>query len=200
MNTIYTIGHSTQTTEEFIDKLKLHNINCVVDVRSVPYSQYASQFDRENISRELKANDIAYIYMGKEFGARRENTKLYDAEGKLDFEKAAEDSDFKKGESRLKEGLSKDFKIALMCTEKNPIDCHRCILVARNIQDDLGVEVANILDNGELVKQDEIEQTLLEMYFPQREQISLFEENNKSDKELIKEAYRKHSKNIAYQI
>ena len=122
--TIYTIGHSTQSVEDFINLLKLHNINCVVDVRSTPYSQYASQFNERDIKYALKQVGIQYIYMGKEFGARRDNKNLYDSSGKLDFEKTITDEAFISGINRIREGLEKGYTIAFMCTEKEPQDCH----------------------------------------------------------------------------
>lgn len=198
--TIYTIGHSTQTVDEFIGRLRMNNIDCVVDVRSTPYSQYASQFNERDIKNALKNNGIQYIYMGKEFGARRENPDLYDEHGRLDFEKTIKDIDFIEGIKRIEKGLHNGFSIAFMCTEKDPQDCHRCILVARAVQDKLEAEVENILIDGSLRKQSEIEQDLIEKYFPNRSQISLFESDNMTEEEYIKEAYRRKGKEIAYQL
>lgn len=199
-STIYTIGHSTQTVDEFINRLQMNNVNCVVDVRSTPYSQYASQFNERDIKFALRDNGIQYIYMGKEFGARRDNPELYDKQGKLDFEKTASDSDFIEGIKRIKHGLEGGFSIAFMCTEKDPMDCHRCILVARAIQDTLEVEVENILIDGSLKNQSEIEQELIEKYFPNRGQISLFDTDNMTEDEYIEEAYKRRGKEIAYKM
>lgn len=84
---IYTIGHSNQSMEDFISLLKKYDVNCVVDVRSNPFSKYALQFNKRELQFELKREDIVYIWMGKEFGARREEKSLYDPDGRLDFNK-----------------------------------------------------------------------------------------------------------------
>ena len=87
MDEIYTIGHSSYTQEQFLELLLQYQINCIVDVRSIPYSKYASQFNKEEIKRFLKNRSIYYVFMGKELGARREDRNLYTNEGYLDFEK-----------------------------------------------------------------------------------------------------------------
>ena len=199
-DTLFTIGHSTQSVETFINLLLLHSINCVVDVRSTPYSQYASQFNEPDIKAALKKAGIQYINMGKEFGARRDNPKLYDTDGKLDFEKVPLDDDFINGVNRIKDGLKKDYNIAFMCTEKDPQDCHRCILVGKTFNDILGIHVENIKINGDLVSQAEIGKLLVERYFPERSQVSLFSADNKTEQEYIEEAYKIRGREIAYQI
>ena len=197
--TIYTIGHSTQTVEKFINLLKLHGINCVVDVRSTPYSQYASQFNQPEIRHELKQAGIDYIHMGKEFGARRDNRALYNSSGKLDFDKTKADGDFLRGIERIKAGIEKGYTIAFMCTEKEPQDCHRCILVGRTFNDIQGINVENIRIDGTLISQNEISKLLLDKYFPDRKQVSLFETDNKTEEEYIREAYQLRGEEIAYQ-
>ena len=197
---LYTIGHSTQSIDDFIERLKKYSIDCVVDVRSTPYSQYASQFNEPEIKYALKEAGIKYIYMGKEFGARRDNRELYDDQGRLDFEKTTSDKDFQKGIVRIKDGIDKGYSIAFMCTEKEPQDCHRCILVGRSFHEMEGIRVENIRIDGSLKSQDEIERELIEKYFPDREQLSLFSTDNKTEHEYLVEAYRLRGKEIAYQM
>lgn len=197
-NTIYTIGHSNHTIESFVNLLKEYDINCIVDVRSTPYSKFHSQFNRENIKSELKKNGIYYIFMGEELGARRSDRSLYTIKGYLDFEKTVKSSKFLKGISRIKEGLSKGFNIALMCTEKNPMECHRNIMIAKYFYDN-GFVVKNILDNGEIVTQEEITKQLVDIYFPNRNQISMLPEEDIQDyDELIKRSYQKRNEEIGY--
>lgn len=197
---LFTIGHSTYDIDYFINLLRRYRINCIVDVRSTPYSKYSNQYNKDLIMNVLKTNKIKYIYMGKEFGARRVSKSLYTREGYVDFERVKDDLDFKMGLERIKNGVNKGYNIAFMCTEKHPEDCHRCILVGRNFKD-LGYEVINIINEEEHKTQEEIEYELLEEYFPERKQISLIEDmnlSNKSDEELIKEAYRLKNKQIGY--
>ena len=162
---LYTIGHSTYDLDYFINLLKHYHINCVVDVRSTPYSKYSSQYNKEFLSEVLKSNNIAYIHMGVEFGARRLSKDVYTKEGYVDFEKVKDDPDFLKGIASIKVGLKKGYRIAFMCTEKKPEECHRCILVGRNFKN-LGYKVLNIINERECKSQEDIEKELLEIYYP----------------------------------
>ena len=200
IDTVYTIGHSTQSFKEFLHRLERYHINCVVDVRSTPYSQYASQFNARDIKHALNNEGIQYIYMGKEFGARRDNPDLYDAQGGLDFAKTAKDSEFIRGVERIENGIASGYTIALMCTEKEPQDCHRCILVARALQDTLKANVENILIDGNLRNQREVEHLLVEKYFPERDQVSFFDTDALTDDEYISKAYEIRGKEIAYHM
>lgn len=199
---IYTVGHSTYNIDYFIKLLRINNINCIIDVRSTPYSKYGPQYNRESLKKSLNEKGIYYIYMGKEFGARRNNRELYTKEGYLDFEKTSIDTDFKDGVYRINQGINKGYRIAFMCTEKDPFDCHRCILVARQFKD-AGLEVKNILPDGSCITQEEIEIRLLNKYFPDRNQVTLFNLVNNdgiSEDKLIKDAYRLRNSEIGYKI
>ena len=200
METIYTIGHSTYDQKYFIAMLKKYNINCIVDVRSTPYSKYAEQYNLENISFALKKEGIKYLYMGKEFGARRSDRSLYDQDGKLDFDKTSESSDFQEGVQRIQNGLKKGFRISFMCTEKNPKDCHRCILVGKAF-DDMGYDIQNITEDGSIISQKEVSRQLADEYVPESNQISFLDVDvPKSYDERVKEAYHIRAKEIAYSI
>jgi len=139
--------------------------------------------------------------MGEEFGARRSDSSLYDIDGLLDFEKVMKSTLFQAGINRVKSGLNKGYNIAFMCTEKDPLDCHRSILVGRAFHDE-NYEVLNIHDDGSLESQKDLEERLLDMYFPNRNQTSIFDilEGRKSKEELVVEAYRLRNKDIAYKI
>ena len=192
---IYTIGHSNYKIEYFIELLKLHNINCIADVRSVPFSKYVPQFNRNELKKELLKYNITYVFMGKELGARRENINLYTG-NLLDFQKVSKDSLFISGIERILNGLKKKFKITLMCSEKDPIDCHRNILVARELSNK-GIKISNIKENGKIETQEQIETRLVNMYFPNHNQINMFSKENEIDN-LINRAYNLRNKEIAY--
>ncbi len=198
MGQLYTIGHSTYPESHFLELLQYYGIQYVLDVRSTPFSKYAPQYNSNNLQDYLKVNGIVYAPMGKYFGARREDRSLYHVDGYLDFE-AVRDSDlFIKGKMNVLKGLEK-YHIALMCTEKDPFDCHRAILVARGFELD-GIDVKHILHDFSYISQEDLNQRLLEKYFPDRGQISLFEEENRSDSDYLKEAYRIRNREIGYRI
>jgi len=200
MNRIYTVGHSTQSIEEFIHLLKKHYINCLIDVRSVPYSKYATQFDKEELKRQLSIEGIYYIHMGEELGARRDEKDVY-LQGMVDFEKVSGCKSFLSGINRVIDGINKNFTIAIMCTEKDPIECHRSILVSRALHN-RNFEVLHILSNGEVQSHSKLEDRLLEQYFPNRNQGSIFDliEGKKTEEELLRESYKLQNEKIGYRV
>lgn len=196
---LFTIGHSNYEINYFINIVKKYKINCIVDVRSIPYSKYSPQYNKENIKKLLKINKINYIYMGKEFGAMRTAKTLYTKEGYVDFEKIKYDKDFKLGINRVKVGVEKGYKIAFMCAEKIPSDCHRCILIGRTFKN-LGYNIINIIDENKYKLQNDIEKELIEIYYPDRNQISLIPEMNLSNEELINNVYKFKNREIGYRL
>ena len=112
MKGLYTIGHSRHTMEYFISLLKKYNINYLLDVRSIPYSSHAEQFNKENIMAALKTAGINYSPMGNYFGARPVEKELYNREGYLDFEKVAKSVRFNKGMDNVILGLHRGNRIA----------------------------------------------------------------------------------------
>lgn len=199
--TLYTIGHSKHTQQYFLKLLRLYKINCIVDVRSTPFSKFCPQFNRDEIKKYLNRYGVYYVEMGDEFGARRKDKELYTNEGYLDFEKTAGSFEFIKGIKRINEGLEKNLNIAFMCTEKDPIDCHRSILVAREFYK-RNYKIINILEDGSNESQEHLEERLLDMYFPNRGQLNFIqpENNSKSIEELIKDAYKLRNKDIGYSL
>jgi len=199
---LFTIGHSTHTQEYFLGLLRQHNIDYVLDVRSSPFSRFASQFNKDVIEDYLKKNNIVYCPMGKFFGARPTDRTLYCAEGYLDFEKTRASELFKKGLDNVMLGLASGHNIALMCTEKDPFDCHRTIMVSRGFELN-GVNVQHIHVDGHLETQDEINIRLLDNLEKKENvdihQISLFEQP-KSEKEWLEDAYRLRNKEIGFNI
>lgn len=200
MGELYTIGHSQHSINYFASLLKKYNIDYLLDVRSTPYSKYAEQYNKENISRYMNFSEIKYSFMGKYFGARPQDKALYNSEGYLDFEKVRESTFFNRGVKNVILGLNQGHKIALMCTEKEPIDCHRAILVARAFELQ-GINAKHILADGSVMTQQQLNEQLLQRYFPDRRQLTLFSyENQKDDQEYLVEAYQIRNREIGYYI
>jgi uncharacterized protein (DUF488 family) len=145
--TVYTIGHSTHQQEHFLALLLRHEITAVCDVRSKPYSRLNPQFNRELLKQTLKSNRIAYVFLGKELGAQSEDTSCY-VGGKVQYDRLAQTELFQQGIQRLKGGML-GHRLAIMCAEKEPLECHRTILVARYLAG-LGIEIQHIHATGEL--------------------------------------------------
>lgn len=190
-NTIYTIGHSNHEIEKFIDLLQKHEIDVVADVRSSPYSRYSSQFNKDILKNALSNHEIKYLYLGSELGARTNDPECY-VSGRVSFEKMRKQAAFQKGIERLLIGMQK-CKIALMCSEKNPIDCHRSILVSRTLKEN-GVTVKHILEDGETIDQVEIENQLMKKF---KIEPDLFDDNRDI---LVCDAYKRQEEDISYVI
>lgn len=198
MGNLYSIGHSTHPVELLLYLLRMYEINYLLDVRSIPYSRYVEEYNRERFSDVLAKNGIKYWYMGKYFGARQEDISLYTQEKYLDFEKVRKSASFQNGIENVLKGL-RDNNIAMMCTEKNPMDCHRAIMVGKGFMD-AGVEVKHILPDGSYLTQSDLERQMLNKYFPEYNQLSLFQEENRSEKYYVEECYRIRNREIGYSI
>lgn len=193
---LFTIGYTHHSHEEFLELLRANKITYLLDVRSTPYSQFTSQFNKDVIADFLKKNGINYNHMGKFFGARPLDKSLYTEQGYLDFEKARASENFKKGLENVTLGLNKGYNIALMCTEKDPFDCHRAIMVARGF-DLSGIEVSHILPDGKIIAQSELNNRLLDKHYPDRNQMSLFSKiSSLPEEEVLVLAYRQRNADI----
>ncbi len=195
MNEIFTVGYTSFTPEEMLCVLKEHGISCVIDVRSTPKSGYYTDYNAENIKPLLGENGILYRNYRTEFGARQEDASLY-PNGYLDFEKFAATPVFSDGIRKVDAGYAMGYRFALMCAEKDPFNCHRCILLGRSFKEH-GYRVLH-LERDRLETQEDIEERLLETYFPHRAQLSLFD--TRTDREYLEEAYRRRNAEIGYHI
>jgi uncharacterized protein (DUF488 family) len=193
----YTIGHSTHETEGLLQLLKKHNIDCVADVRSSPYSQYNHQYNKETIKADLQKNGITYVFMGDLLGARYSDTALlFNDNYVVDFKKVRETDDFKKGIERVINGINKGHNIALMCAEKDPFDCHRFVLVSYALTK-IGITVKHILESGKTILNEHLEEKLLSEYDINYNQMSLFDKRKTKD-DAVDEGYEKRNRDIGY--
>ena len=188
--TIYTIGHSTHEIRNCISLLKRHRINAVADVRSVPYSRHYPQFNRENLIDSLRVHGIEYVFLGKELGARTDNPECYE-NGRVKYRLLAGTKLFREGIEWIRKD-SKHRKIALMCAEKDPLDCHRTILVARELVK-VGLDIAHILADGRVERHDVAMKRLLEQ-LGMGGQRDLF----LTEEQLMDKAYTVKERRIAY--
>ena len=189
-HTLYTIGHSNHTIEHFIGLLKRYSIKLIVDVRSEPYSRYHPQFNKDLLDIDLGAVDISYVFLGDELGARPKDTSCYE-NGQVSFEKLAERKEFKQAIGNLLILLRKN-STAIMCAEKEPLQCHRTVLVCRELKKH-GLCIQHILADGSIENHIDTEQRLIETL---KLEPTLFEPTkNRSD--IIELAYNRQSKKIS---
>ena len=197
-STLYTVGYTAFPSPDLlIETLRRYGIRALIDVRSVPYSAHYEQYDRENLRRILGGAKISYGNLASAFGARQENRAFY-KNGRLDFDLFSRSEAFRKGMRKVENGIQQGYSPVLMCAEKNPITCHRAIMVARPFKE-AGYRVIHILPGGEEKTQEDLERELLNLYFPDRDQVSLFDGQNPPDeKERLREAYVKQNDKIGF--
>lgn len=152
---IFTIGHSNHDEQTFVDLLQQHRIDVVADVRSQPYSKYTTHFNAGKIKLALASAGIRYVFLGQQLGGRPDDPQFYDAHGYVLYDRLAASPAFLEGIERLEEGIQKH-RVALMCGEENPAECHRNLLVGRVLAA-RGVELCHIRADGRLQSQVELD-------------------------------------------
>ena len=157
---IFTIGHSNHPIERLEELLREHGVTAVADVRSAPYSAFNPQFNRETLAGWLREAGIRYVFLGSELGGRSEDPADYDESGVVSYDRLRTKPAFKAGIRRLLRGAATE-RIALLCSEKEPLNCHRTLLVARDLAD-RGVHVRHILAGESPETHDQTMDRLLE--------------------------------------
>lgn len=193
-NLVLTIGHSAHSLEVFIGLLQKHEVEVVADVRSQPYSRRFPQFSRPELQAALKSMGLRYVFLGRELGARREERQCY-VDGQARYDLIARQPLFAEGLQRLANGIQQ-FQVALLCAEKDPLICHRTILVCRHLKR-RDFQIAHILEDGGIESQEAAEKRLLleEGFNP--DQVDIFSGIIDND-DALERAYVKRGERIAY--
>lgn len=187
---LFTIGHSDHPVAVFLTLLREHAITSLADVRSSPYSRRNPQFNREAVAASLEAESIRYVFLGAELGARRSEPECYEG-GKARYPLIARAPLFRQGLDRVRRGLGR-YRIALMCAEKDPLTCHRAILVCRHLRDSVP-DIQHIREDGHLESHHAMESRLLALAgLPEGD---LFQ----SREDLLDRAYDWQGERIAYE-
>ncbi len=187
--TLFTIGHSNHALERFLSLLRMHTVTAVADVRSQPHSRFNPQFNQEPLRVALGRSGLHYVFLGEELGARRIETECY-VDGKAKYELIARIPAFAEGLGRLIRGV-KRHRIALMCAEKDPLTCHRTILICKHLREE-PIDILHILDDGSLETMEAGEGRLLQLTGIPRN--NLFRTRD----ELVQQAYAIQADKIAY--
>jgi uncharacterized protein (DUF488 family) len=187
--TVYTIGHSNGTTERLLGLLAQHGITAIADVRSQPYSRFNPQFNREELAGALKAAGIGYVFLGQELGARSVDPSCY-RDGRAQYALMAQTPLFARGIERLQSGME-THRVAILCAEKEPLTCHRTILIARHLHE-RGVGVLHILEDGSLEDHEALQLRLLALHGMQESH--LFHTRD----ELVAMAFEKQAEEIEF--
>jgi uncharacterized protein (DUF488 family) len=142
---LLTIGHSNLSADGFMALVQDAGVTAIADVRSVPFSRRFPWFSGGKLAARLRGADIAYLPFGDALGGRPPDPALY-CEGVVDYEKMAATPPFRAGLDRIGEAMGR-FRLCLMCAEREPLDCHRCLLVGRALAE-RGFALGHILVDG----------------------------------------------------
>ena len=186
---VLTIGHSTHSLEAFVALLRQHGVTALADVRSAPFSRFNPQFNKDALEHSLMSYGIKYVFLGRELGARSDDTSCYE-KGRVQYGRVARTELFRSGLGRVMTG-SREHRIGLMCAENEPLECHRTLLVARALAE-RGVVVDHILADGRLESHETALARLLDLVGPPHH--DLFRTRD----QLVAEALARQEARIAY--
>ncbi|PUB13717.1 DUF488 domain-containing protein [Yoonia sediminilitoris] len=192
MGQIFTIGYSGQEVEGFVKLLSENGVDVVCDVRSTPFSHYKPDFSRGPFRQHLNAANIKYAFFGDQLGARPKDRSCY-VSGQATYDRIARTDFFNEGLNRLRLGARK-LNLALVCSEKDPIECHRAVLVCYNLPD-LRNSISHIHTDGAVEDQAQFEQRLVK--FHGLTPPPLLQRPGDWDAAVV-EAYKKQAAGIAY--
>src|ERR1700741_237075 len=147
MATLLTIGHSNHPIERFVDLLQIYTVGAVADMRSVPFSKAQPQFNQQPLAAVLGRSGISYVYLGEELGINAPSDECY-VGGMVDYTRVARTAVFLKGVERVTTGMRK-YQVAMMCSEGDPLQCHRSVLLSRHVVE-IGIDVQHVLPDGSL--------------------------------------------------
>jgi len=193
MKELFTIGHSNHSLDHFLELLLAYQVSAIVDVRSSPYSKHSPQFNKDVLESALRDSNIDYVFLGRELGAQRSEDDCY-IDGQAKYDRIAHLSIFQRGLEIVLQGVE-HYRVALMCSESDPITCHRTILLCRELKricPDL--KITHILGDGTKERQEMSEKRLINLHKLQPE---LFGDLT-STSGLIEKAYDLQAEKIAY--
>lgn len=146
MTRLFTIGHSNIAVDDFLTLLGQHGVEVLVDVRTAPYSRYCPQFNRPELQRAVESAGLCYRFAGQALGGKPADEALRGEDGQPDYDKIAATHQYQDGLQWL-QALAEDCCVAIMCSEADPMHCHREKLIARSLRA-RGVEVLHIMPDG----------------------------------------------------
>lgn len=187
---LYTIGYSGfYDTADFIAALKKYNIDVLIDVRSMPFSRGFEQYNRNNVEPLLKEKGIYYRNYANEFGARQKERAFY-RDGRLDFAVFAASEQFQEGVRKIEKSVRQNYTVCFMCAEKEPIDCHRAILVSKAFYD-IGYQIIHIMPGDKTKTQDDLNLELINS-------LNFFDQMSCDEKDYLALAYKKQNDKIGF--
>jgi uncharacterized protein (DUF488 family) len=198
---LYSIGHSNHDWDRFVHLLQSAGVTLVADVRSQPYSPRLPYFNRPELERGLQCCAIAYAFFGRQLGGRPAQLQLYDTEGRVDYDRVRATAAFRQGLDYLGQASSQ-FTVAMLCSEEDPLDCHRGLMIAPALVE-RGILPAHLRGNGTIESTAELEERLLrETKVGAGILDGLFAATISGEErcEMLTEAYRRQARRRAFRL
>jgi uncharacterized protein (DUF488 family) len=187
---VLTIGHSNLAANDLIELLRRAGVTDVADVRSQPHSRRFPWFSARPLARRLTGEHINYHGLGDALGGRPHDPALY-RDRIVDYVAMASTHTFQCGLDRVK-NLTQGAQLCLLCAEREPLDCHRCLLVGRALAEQ-GLTVGHILPSGMIEPHLATEERLLATA---DENADLFMDRSAR----LAEAYRRRTRRVAARL
>lgn len=150
---IFSIGCGRKEEDKFLRELNSFKIEFVIDVRSNPYSRWVEGYNRENLERLVKDNNIDYLFMGNVIGGKPLSNDFFDEDGFYDYKKMAEHWAFSGGLSKIKNFCDQGKTFAILCAEQDPLLCHRTRLIGRELYFRHGINTMHIIGVDKCISQ-----------------------------------------------
>ena len=193
LHPVFTVGHSNHSPHVFLALLRKHYVDEVVDVRSLPSSRYTPQFNHDILNGALDQAGIGYVFLGGELGGRPMDRSCYDVDGRLNYDRLANTDLFYDGIRRIVRAAD-ERRVAVMCSEKEPLDCHRTLLIAK-VLEERGVAVEHILADGSVEKNDATMDRLIDIF-----KLPHHGDMFRSRTEVIADALTRQARKVAYVV
>ena len=151
---LYTIGYGARTLDEFLDALRANRIEYLIDVRTAPYSKFKPEFSKELLQHHVERDGLRYVFMGDGLGGQPKDPACH-TDGKVDYDKVQAQPFFQAGIERMKKAFAQQHRVALLCSEGRPEQCHRSKLIGEALVA-AGIPVCHIDEDGQLLTQRQV--------------------------------------------
>ena len=151
---LYSIGYGARSMDEFLATLQAHRIEYLIDVRTTPFSKFKPEFTKELLQHHIERVGIRYVFMGDTLGGQPKDPSCH-TDGKVDYDKVRARPFFQAGLERLKKAFAQQRRVALMCSEGRPEQCHRSKLIGEALTAS-GIPVGHIDEDGQVLTQQQV--------------------------------------------
>lgn len=194
---VYTVGYALiPDIRNMMLQLKGLDVDAIIDIRSSPWSKTYTAYDKPALIEACKKYGFHYRHYSREFGARQRNPD-FSVDGQVNFERFSQSEQFRSGIDKVIRSSQEGYTLCLLCAEKDPIICHRSILIGRALHES-GIQVIHLTAAGQ-ESHEHLEKRLVDLHFPNRDQIRIWDDPM-SPEEMLEEAYRRQNYKIGYRL